>query len=117
MRAYEIFHDMTADLSKQIFTEIRDHDRSIYKQSLASLAAQKKLRPVFVQRKPVDQQIDWMHKTLKLKTSDEIGEHLLQIWLLSCHPDMLTTFLDAAGIEHDGKEVSKPSPRASTPRS
>lgn len=103
MQANQIFQETSPELAIEILTAVREEDRNVYKATLASLAGQKKLRPVFVQRKPVDQQMRWMHGTLKLKSCSEIGEQLLQMWLLTCHSDMLVQFLDDLRIEHDGK--------------
>jgi hypothetical protein len=81
----------------------RDHDRNVYRSALASLAQSRKLRLVFVQKKPVVEQYAWMLKTLKSKQSDTIGEHLLQAWLMAGNQDLLVKFCDEIGIEHDGK--------------
>ena len=40
---------------------------------------------------------------LKLKTSSEIADQALQMWLLKAKKDMLIGFLDQLGIEHDGE--------------
>lgn len=103
MRAYQIFQQLSAELTAEILNTIREKDRAIYKTSIGSLASQKKLRPVFIQKKPLDQQMQWAHKTLQLKLCDEIGEHLLQVWLLGCHAGVLVEFLDEVGIAHDGE--------------
>lgn len=103
MRAHQLFQNISPELNAEILTTIREKDRNLYKTSIGSLAAQKKLRPIFIQKKPLDQQIQWAHKTLQLKLCDEMAEHVLQVWLLGCHPEMLIEFLDDMGIEHDGK--------------
>ncbi len=102
MKAHQMFQEMPPDLADNIFGYLRDNERDAYKSVLASLAGQRKLRPVFVQRKPVEQQMRWLHDTLKLKPCDELGEHLLQVWLLKSQTPMLVQFLDDVGIQHDG---------------
>lgn len=101
MKAYQIFQAISPGLGRGIFQHLRDEEKDIYKSVLASLAQEKRLRPVFVQRKPVAQQIDWMLGTCKLRTSDSIAEHLLQLWLLKAKKDLLIQFLEHLGIEHD----------------
>ena len=86
-----------------MFLWMRDTDRKLYSTALGSLANNRKLRPAFVQKKPVTEQIAWMHKTLKLKTSDMIGEHLLQVYFMQGQNEMLAQFCDGLEIEHDGK--------------
>ena len=75
----------------------------MYKSALASLAQARKLRPVFVQRKSVADQIAWMHKTLKLRGSDTVAEHLLQVWFMKFQQPLLIKFCDGMGIEHNGE--------------
>ena len=81
---------------------MRETDRDLYKTALSSLASNRKLRPAFVQKKPVVDQISWMHQTLSLKTSDMIGEHLLQVYFMKGQEEMLASFCDGLEIPHDG---------------
>lgn len=82
---------------------MRNDERDLYKSTVATLANDRKLRPVFIQKKSVAEQIAWMHKTLKLKSSDMIGEHLFQVYFMQGQQALLVAFCDAMGIEHDGK--------------
>lgn len=103
MKAYEIFQEMSPETATSVFQFLRDEEREVYSASLASLAANRKLRPVFVQRKPAAQQIEWLVKNIKLRGSGEIAEHAIQLWLLKGNKDLLVGFLDGLGIEHDGE--------------
>ena len=101
MKASQLFQAISPDLGRSIFQHLRDEQKDVYKSVLASLAQEKKLRAVFVQRKPLAQQIEWMLNTCKLKLADSIAEHTLQIWLLKDQKDLLIEFLTSLGIEHD----------------
>ena len=103
MNAYEIYQTIDPALISDMFKWIRENDRRLYKTAVATMAADRKLRPVFVEKKSVVDQIAWMHKTLKLKTSDTIGEHLLQVWFMKGNKELLIGFCDGMGIEHDGE--------------
>ena len=103
MKANEIFSSMSDESAQSVFQYLRDEERQVYSASLSSLAANRKLRPVFVQKKPVPDQIAWLVKNVRLRGSSEIAENVLQIWLLKGHSEMLTQFLDGLGIEHDGE--------------
>lgn len=103
MRSYEIFQGLAPELASEIIGFIRQDQRDVYRTTLASLAVQRKLRPVFVQRKSGAQQAVWLHNTLKLRPSESIGEHLIQVWLLKEHADLLVLFLDTLGVAHDGE--------------
>lgn len=101
--ANEIFQDVKPETAVAVFQYLRDEQREVYKASISSLAANRKLRPVFVQRRPTPEQIDWLVKNVKLRGSVEIATQVLQLWLLKAHPALLTSFLDGLGIEHDGE--------------
>ena len=103
MKAYQIFQNLSPELAREVFHYLRTEQREVYQSAVASLAGQRKLRPVFIQRKPPEQQYAWLAKTTKLKSTDEIDQHLLQLWLLKAHQAMLIEFLEGVGIEHDGE--------------
>ena len=110
MKAYEIFKEIQPDTAASVFQYLRDEQREVYTASLSTLATNRKLRPVFVQRKPAPAQIEWLVKNIKLRGSEEIAEHIIQLWLMKAHQEMLTTFLDGVGIEHDGEGAAEEIP-------
>lgn len=81
---------------------MRTEEKPVFKATLTSLAQQKKLRPVFLERKPRAEQAAWVADNLKLRLSEAIGENVLQIWLLKKKQAMLAAFLNQVGIPHDG---------------
>ena len=98
-----MFSSMSPALGLTITGWLREAERNVYRKAIESLAVQKKLRPVFVTRKPAPEQCAWLVEQLKLRGNEAVGENLLQIWLMKGRSDMLSTFLDAIGIPHDGK--------------
>ena len=84
---------------------MRNQERAIYRAAVRELGALKKLRPEFIQRKPLQEQFSFIQKMLAWKPSNEIGDHLLQVWLLRKHQDMLITFLNTLDIPHDGNGI------------
>lgn len=103
MRAYQLFQYLSPELAAGIVRDMQTEQREGYRAALAKLAEQKRLRPVFVQRKSREDQARWMSTQLGLKTADEVAESLLQVWLVKCQQDLIVTFLDNAGISHDGE--------------
>jgi hypothetical protein len=102
LSSYQIFHKLPASSSEEILRYMRDDERDVYKSALATLAAGRKLRAVFIQKRPLDKQLAWMTQSLSMKSGDSIAEQLLQVWLLKAKKDMLVSFLDEVGVEHDG---------------
>ena len=103
MKAYQLVTTIGPELQHQIISYLQTEQRAAYRAVVQTLASQRKLRPVFILDKTKVQQAAWMIDLLRLKNNDTIAEQVLQIWLLKGQPTMLTTFLDAAGIPHDGK--------------
>ncbi len=102
MKAHTIYQEIDPALIEDMFNWMRRDERNLYKTTLSSLGQARKLRLVFLQKKSIPDQIIFMHKVLKLKNQDLVGEHLLQVWFMKGQQDLLRTFCDRMEIEHDG---------------
>ena len=103
VKAHELYNAVDPALVTQMLDWFRDNDRNVYKSAVATLAQSRKLRLVFIQKKPVPEQYAWILKTLRGRQADTVGEHLLQAWFMAGNQPMLAKFCDAMGIQHDGK--------------
>lgn len=101
--AHELYANVDPAIVSGMLDWFRANDRNVYKSAVATLAGNRKLRPVFIQKKSLPEQYAWIHKTLKIKACDTIGEHLLQAYLMAGQQSMLAMFCDGMGIPHDGK--------------
>ncbi|MEM9080418.1 MAG: hypothetical protein AAGC74_07005 [Verrucomicrobiota bacterium] len=102
MKAHEIYKAVDPEIIHNMFQWMRAEDRKLYKSTVAGLAQARKLRPIYIEKKSVKDQIDFMHKLLGQKNQDLVGEHLLQVWFMKGQQDLLRTFCDRMDIEHDG---------------
>ena len=102
VKAHQIYQEIDPTLVQDLFRWMRAEERNLYKTTLSSLGQARNLRLVFLQKKSVDDQIAFIHKILKLKSQDLVGEHLLQVWFMKGQQDLLRTFCDRMEIEHDG---------------
>jgi hypothetical protein len=103
MTVPEIYQQIDPALVQEMFLYFREEERDLYKTSVSSLAQNRKLRPVFIQKKSVPDQIVWLHKTLQMRSQDVVGEHLLQVWFMKGQQSLLIDFCDGMGIEHNGE--------------
>jgi hypothetical protein len=101
MKAHEIFQHISPALAIEILSYLQKEKTPIYKSVVQGLAQQRKLRPVFVERKPASERHAWMQSALRRKISDTFAAHVLQTWLLGAQKPLLCTFLDSLGIAHD----------------
>jgi hypothetical protein len=98
---HEIFARLPAPVAEQLFGFLFEHEKPLYKATIDTLAKQRKLRAIFVERKPRAERHAWMGEALGKKVNDGVAAHLLQIWLVGAHAKLLCDFLDGFGIAHD----------------
>ena len=103
MTVPEIYQKLDPALVQEMFLYFREEERELYKTTVSSLAQNRKLRPVFIQKKPVLDQIAWLHKTLQMKNQGVVGEHLFQVFFMKGQQPLLIDFCDGMGIEHNGE--------------
>lgn len=103
MNASELLKAVGPEQNLQIVTWTQKEAREAFTTALHQIGAQRKLRPQYFQNKPRQEQIKWLASYLTWKNFDGVAEQILQLWLLKAKVNMLTAFLDAVGIKHDGK--------------
>lgn len=109
---HEIFARMPAPCAEQLFDYLHEKEKRLYKATIDTLAKQRKLRGVFIERKPRPERHAWMRDALGRKVNTDVSAQLLQIWLVSAHSGMLCTFLDHLGIPHDDNGTIEAVPAA-----
>ena len=103
VNAYEIYQEIDPALVTEMCQWMRENEKNLYNTAVGSLATNRKLRPIFIlKKKPADQYV-WLHKTLKLRTSDTVGEHLFQVYFMKGQQEILKAFCDGMEIPHDGE--------------
>jgi len=101
MTPNEIFTSISKERAFAIFSFFQEKEKPLYKATIDSLAKQRKLRPVFLERKPRPERHAWMLDALGRKINEGLAAQLLQIWLVSQQTKLLCNFLDSLGIAHD----------------
>lgn len=102
MKAYQLFATSSPQLRQEIIGYVQTETKEAFRTALFQIGGQKKLRPQYFQAKSREQQAQWLSDQLSVKLFDGVAEQILQLWLLKGKTSMLTAFLDAAGIKHDG---------------
>lgn len=113
MTQSEIFGRLPAPLAHEILSHVLKTQRPSYAVALQTMAAQRKFRPVFIERKPPVERHAWMQLQLARGVNEELAGNVLGLWLTGPQAPMLAAFLDSLGIDHDGKgsiETLPPSP-------
>jgi hypothetical protein len=105
MNCYEIFSKVSPELTNEIFGYLLESEKAVYKAIIQNIASRRKLRPIFIERKPKNERHAWLQQALSMKGADDIATQVFQIWLLGAQRMMICEFLDSLGITHDGKGV------------
>src|SRR5580692_2272108 len=105
MTSYEIFGHCSSQLANEIFAYLQEKEKPVYRAVIQNLANQRKLRPVFIERKPKPERHTWLQQALARKPAEDLATQVLQIWLLGGQQPLICEFLDALEIKHDGKGV------------
>jgi hypothetical protein len=101
LKPHDIFSRMSPEVAESLLSFLHEHERPLYKTTIDTLAKQRKLRAIFVERKPRAERHAWMKEVLGKKVNEAVAAHLLQIWLVGSQSKLLCDFLDALGIAHD----------------
>ncbi len=103
MTATEIFSRLNGPHASEILNWLAENDRNAYKSASGMLATRRKLRPVFVERKPKDERNQWIKDSLSRPSNVDLALEILQVWTLGSNERMVCEFLDALHIAHNGK--------------
>lgn len=101
MTPHEIFQNASRNLVESIFSYLIEGQKPFYKATIETLAKQRKLRAVFVERKPREERHAWLHDALSRKINESVAAQLLQVWLVGAQSKLLCDFLDGLGIKHE----------------
>ncbi len=101
LKPFEIFAKIPSETATSIFAFLHKHQKPLYKGSLEALAKTRKLRPVFLEKKPRTEQFAWLTDQVRRRQNDSMAAHVLQIWLVGAHKTLLCDFLDGFQIPHD----------------
>ena len=101
LKATDIFQRLPAPTVDGMLTHLQSADKPTYRVAIQTLAAARRLRPVFVERKPRPERHAWMQAALARPQNEQISANLLQMWLMGSQSPMLCDFLDSLGIAHD----------------
>lgn len=101
LASHQILSQMPEAFACDLIQHLHEKEKPLYKAALAALAQKRKLRSVFIERKPRTEQHRWVREQLSHPSNDSLAAQTLQIWLVSAHKGLLCEFLDGLGISHD----------------
>jgi hypothetical protein len=100
LSAHELFGFMSPGLAGDIVAFTHETDKPMYRATLNAVAETRKVRPIFLERRPRTEQHATMLSTLTRPSMEPAAASLVRTWLLKKHNAMLTGFLDSLAIPH-----------------
>jgi hypothetical protein len=114
LQPHEIIARLNPELTSDLFAFLHGKERKLYQATIETLAKQRRFRPVFIERKQPAERHAWMKDALGRAANNAVAAHILQIWFVGEHKDVLCDFLDGLGIEHDENGTLEQLPPAPT---
>ncbi|MFV0337284.1 MAG: hypothetical protein ACK5LK_03455 [Chthoniobacterales bacterium] len=115
MQANDLFSKLSKTQRSAIFDDLYEKERETYRAVMSVLSTRRKLRPVFLERKPRPERNQWMAEMLSRILNNDLAAEVLQNWLLKCHEPMILSFLNKLNIPHDGHGLIEETPNESDP--
>jgi hypothetical protein len=101
LTSHELLGFMSPALALEILLYAYEEDKALYRATLGAVAEVRKVRPVFLERKPRVERHNLMLASLSRPTLEMMTANLIRAWLLKKNQPMLIAFLDALGIAHN----------------
>lgn len=101
MTAHELFGFMSPKLANEILEWTFQTEKQTYKVALHSVAAAKKVRPVFLERQQRTQRHAGMVAIFTRPTLEQAAGTVLRTWLTKNQTALLGDFLDALELKHE----------------
>ncbi|MDD5198601.1 MAG: hypothetical protein PHC88_02260 [Terrimicrobiaceae bacterium] len=101
MTASDIFSGLAPAEAHELFESLHETNKAAYKGCMQVTASRRRLRSVFLERKPRTDRHQWMRAALAQPANEDIALDVLQNWLLGAHRALLGDFLSACGFAHE----------------
>jgi hypothetical protein len=100
LTCHELFGFMSPATALEILNFGYASDKEVYRATLNSVAEARKVRPMFLEKKPRADRHKDMAQTLTHPNMEPQAGLLIRSWLLKTQTPMLVDFLDALGVPH-----------------
>jgi hypothetical protein len=101
MRAFQIFAAMSNERVADLLKAMGDESPGVLLQAVQVAAATMKSRPSYINKLPFDKKATAIRRALARVTANEIAEEILAVYFLQVRQELLASWLDAVGLEHE----------------
>lgn len=101
LTSHEMLGFMAPELAQEILENLFQNDKELYRATMASVAEARKVRAIFLERKPRAERNAAMISTLSRASMEPVAANLIRGWLMKKHLPMVSQFLDELGVKHE----------------
>jgi hypothetical protein len=105
LSAHELFGFMSPALATEILDFLHESEKDVYRSTLHAVAETRKVRPVFLERKPRAERAKMIIESLSRPALEQVAGNVLRLWLVKKQTSLLVDFLNALAIKHDNGVV------------
>jgi hypothetical protein len=105
MKSHKLFAAMSPALANDVLEYSFSNDKKLYRASLEAVAQARKVRTIFLERRPRTERNAMILSFLARPGLETVSDNLLRVWLLKKYTAVLTDFLDALKVKHDAGVV------------
>jgi hypothetical protein len=103
MFAHEAWKLLTPELNHEVLEAAYTHEKKLYRRVVQEMAQNLRRRPQMLLETPRKDRHALFQPLLSLPHFELTSQNILIVWLAETQQPLMTTFLDALGIAHDGK--------------
>ncbi len=110
MRSFQVFSEMTPEQAEVFFSRIKEKAPAYFAESVRAASAALKTRPAFLLKQPLSKQVNSLRRALSRVASNAVADETLAIYFLEVRRELLTEWLDVAGIAHEDGALKEDAP-------
>jgi len=110
MRSFQVFAAMSPERATEILHVLNEKAPGIYVQAVAAASAAMKARPKYLLRQPAAKRAQAVRRALARVSANPVAGEILAVYFLDCRRELLTTWLDTVGLEHDEGTLAEEAP-------
>ncbi len=111
MRSFQVFASMSPERAIEILHILNEKAPGIYVQAVATASAAMKARPVYLMKQPASKRAQAVRRALSRVAANPIAGEILAVYFLECRKELLTSWLDTVGLDHDDGGLREDAPQ------
>jgi hypothetical protein len=101
MRSFQIFAAMSNERVAELLKAMGEEAPAVLVQAVQVAAASMNARPNYLNKLPFAKKATAIRRALARVTANEIAEEILAVYFLQVRKELLASWLDAVGLEHE----------------